>query len=91
MILRNNLIKFAILGLFLEFGIGQHLHDWIGPKYKGQWSVGSANPLGIVRGGYAWQVDNRLSVNAYAEHISSIPDQNDTGLEFGAVTVRIDF
>lgn len=75
---------------FLDLDIGFHIQDW--PDSSGQTPyLGQDEPLGLVRFGYEMPVSESFGWHAYYEHMSSIPEAGDQGINVVFTGVRVTF
>lgn len=81
------LVSNATAGLFIDVGLAASLQQW--PQSQQQ-NLGSSPPLGCIGFGYWNQLNDTIMLHAGIEHISSIPDNNDHGLNIVKVGIRLE-
>ena len=82
-------------GMFLDLDIGAHLDVHPDKSKDGTPWLGKENPLGVMRVGYQTEKYNisgpiDISAHGYYEHMSSMSNGNDTGVDVIMFGVRVE-
>ena len=82
--------------VFLDLDIGMHVADYHDHQPDGTNWLGDENPLGVIRAGFQTgrhPLSGGASIRGrvYFEHMSSIPDGGDTGINVLMLGVRLGY